>query len=491
MGTKAYSYLRFSSPKQMHGDSRRRQTALAQAYASEHGLILDDDLKFHDLGVSAYRSKNAKAGALRAFLEAVENGLVPTGSLLLVESLDRISRDQILSAQGLFLQIIEAGVTLVTLMDGRRYSVASINANPFDLVISLMMMMRANEESATKGRRLREAWVEKRVKALSEPMTAKCPAWLRLDKRSKRFVVREAQADVVRRIFRDALAGVGQLRIARALNAERVPMFRTDLKTDACWHGTVIGFLLRSTNVIGTMVPNVTDYATGAMRLTKQTPIPGYYPAIVSQADFQAVQAGKARTEARWAETIGRKGPSCNILARLARCPDCGHSMLMIGSGQPNWRYLTCYRAYSGAGCRRRSVRYPEVERAIVGRIGELIGQRLTANAGFEEKPTARLLGQALAASLVTPAPLSKAKSEELATAAGMQPIDHIRMNLALRAVLRSVTMDHANRRLLLAWQDGAVGELREVWPPGYMPVGAGGRLTNSTRLPVRKADGA
>jgi hypothetical protein len=54
--------------------------------------MIDTDLTFNDLGVSAYRGKNAEAGRLADFLVAVEDGIVPRGSYLLVESLDRISR---------------------------------------------------------------------------------------------------------------------------------------------------------------------------------------------------------------------------------------------------------------------------------------------------------------------------------------------------------------------------------------------------------------
>lgn len=35
VGTRAYSYLRFSTPEQLEGDSLRRQTALADSYATE------------------------------------------------------------------------------------------------------------------------------------------------------------------------------------------------------------------------------------------------------------------------------------------------------------------------------------------------------------------------------------------------------------------------------------------------------------------------
>ncbi len=92
---RAYSYLRFSTPEQRHGDSFRRQTDAAAKYAAKHGLMLDDSLRLADEGVSAFRGKNAATGKLSEFLEHVESGEVPKGSYLLVENLDRITRQNI------------------------------------------------------------------------------------------------------------------------------------------------------------------------------------------------------------------------------------------------------------------------------------------------------------------------------------------------------------------------------------------------------------
>jgi predicted NUDIX family NTP pyrophosphohydrolase len=39
--TKAYSYARWSDPRQGKGDSEDRQLSAAREYAAEHGLVLD------------------------------------------------------------------------------------------------------------------------------------------------------------------------------------------------------------------------------------------------------------------------------------------------------------------------------------------------------------------------------------------------------------------------------------------------------------------
>ena len=98
-------------------------------------------------------------------------------AILLIESLDRLSRDRILAAQSLFLQIVQAGVTIVTLVDQRSYSFDSLNHNPLDLIISLVSMMRANEESETKSRRIREAFDVKRQHLRIKTMVGPLP-WL-------------------------------------------------------------------------------------------------------------------------------------------------------------------------------------------------------------------------------------------------------------------------------------------------------------------------
>ena len=74
---KAYSYVRFSTPEQAKGDSKRRQTTMAAEYAKLHYLDLDDVLSFQDEGVSSFRGKNAETGKLGDFLEAVRKGIVP------------------------------------------------------------------------------------------------------------------------------------------------------------------------------------------------------------------------------------------------------------------------------------------------------------------------------------------------------------------------------------------------------------------------------
>ena len=262
---KAYSYVRFSTPDQMKGDSFRRQAEASRQYADENGLELDESLSFHDLGVSAFRGRNVEDGALGSFLDAVEQGSVKPGSFLLVESLDRLSRQSAFRAFRQFSAILDTGVNIITLHDGKTYSGGG-ELTFSDLMVSLAVMQRAHEESLTKSRRLSASWEEKRRVATREatennggkikPLTSRCPEWLTLNKQTWEFEINEERAEIVRRIFSLTVEGIGKNAIARMLNTEGVPSFRSDRGKGIGWHDSYITKILDSEAVIGRCQPH-------------------------------------------------------------------------------------------------------------------------------------------------------------------------------------------------------------------------------------------
>lgn len=133
------------------GDSLRRQTEMSEQYANENGLLIDKSLNLFDAGLSDYTGENRKKGALAVFLQAVESKIVPPGSFLLVESLDRLSRDTISEQMTLFMQLVNSDITVVTLKDKQVYSKATIDSDISRLMLSLVIMMRSHDESAMKS----------------------------------------------------------------------------------------------------------------------------------------------------------------------------------------------------------------------------------------------------------------------------------------------------------------------------------------------------
>ncbi|QUM73676.1 recombinase family protein [Sphingopyxis granuli] len=84
-------YARFSSAEQAKGTSIARQLELCTAFAKQHGWQVSDTLK--EEGKSGYSGANrSPGGKLYEFEQAVERGQYINGHALIVEHLDRITR---------------------------------------------------------------------------------------------------------------------------------------------------------------------------------------------------------------------------------------------------------------------------------------------------------------------------------------------------------------------------------------------------------------
>lgn len=357
-GPRAYSYVRFSRSEQMKGDSLRRQTQLAQEYADRHGLELDTELVFSDLGVSAYHGANFE-GALGRFIQAVDEGEVAKGSYLLIENLDRFSRDKIMPTLNRFHALLEKGVNIVTLSDGREYRAGDLN-DLDGLLVPLFNMARANEESEQKSRRLKAAWQNKRDRAQANghKLTGRVPAWLKL--RNREFEVIPERADVVRRIFELALDGHGKQGIAYRLNQDGVKSFGKN-----GWYPSYVRKILANEAVIGRFQPmrKLHDPKTGKKsREPEGDVIEGYFPAIIDPADFHRVRWSKPGASGHTSH------PLANILSGLVVCFHCGSAMHFINKGKPpkGRAYLVCDKARRQKACDAKSQRYDRILQAVL-----------------------------------------------------------------------------------------------------------------------------
>ena len=294
MGKKAFSYIRFSSPKQADGDSLRRQTEMRDAYIQRNGLELDDSLNMLDLGISAWTGDNAATGALGVFLDLCRKGEIPKGSVLIVEHLDRLTRQHIRRAFNLFFQILDAGVTIVTLTPEREYTPENSN-DPLAFIEPLFLFAAANEKSETLSKRLKDVWSEKRRQR--KPLTSWTPAWIKMKDDKSGFELIPERAEIIRQIVRLALNGYGDLRLVRKLNDDKVPV----ISGHPHWTHAYVSKILKSPALIGYFEPRMEQDGHPVLTGDVWT---DYFPAVISMDDwYQLKAARKSRTSQR-----GRSG---------------------------------------------------------------------------------------------------------------------------------------------------------------------------------------
>lgn len=370
---KCYSYIRFSTPGQIKGDSLRRQTELAEKWAKDNGYVLDDSLRLQDLGVSGFSGANRAEGtAFAGFMEQVKQGLIVPGSVLLVESLDRLSREQVIDSFPLVLNIIRDGIKIVSLCDKIEYDRESINKNPMNLMYSLVTLTRGHEESETKSKRVRAAWANKRATLDKKKLTSRCPAWLTLSEDRTRFDIIPERAKIIQQIFEMKRDGVGVLTITKTLNKQRtwLPPGRSKLNeppvSPSGWRESYIQKLLRFRAVIGEFQPRVIFKDSGSKRRTKSEgdSIPDYFPRIIADDLFYAVQDQLKQNHGKG----GKNGVVSNLFGHIAKCGYCGAPMAFVGKGPApkGGTYLLCDAARRGIGCVRHPVRYPEFESLMI-----------------------------------------------------------------------------------------------------------------------------
>lgn len=501
---KAYSYLRFSTPEQSKGDSLRRQTALAEAYAKTHGLALDAELNLKDLGVSAYRGANAAVGALGAFLQAVRDRLVPKGSLLLIESLDRVSRQTARKAVRTLEDIVEAGVVVVTLTDGKQWTAESLDGA--DFLFAVLLFMRGNEESLMKSKRVKATWVAKRERAAhGEIQTIRAPLWLKAEgsgakeSRNAKFAVIPDRAKLIQRMFDMFLGGQGKKGIAQTFNHERIRPWGAAKH----WYSNYIFRCLTNPAVTGVYTPHLNEHRDGRLVLEPQKPVADYYPRVVDDTTFE-----RAQTLINGRTNPVRNGRVASLVAGLARCPQCGGTMTRVARGRRRGApVLVCVKAKAGAGCKFHSVRLPDVEQALIEnaaalrkppiaegtladeidaadeelyhtgkQIEELVtsiehkaspalSNRLAEREAYAARVSAEL-ERLRARAAETESRVVKLRASRLADAlANLKPETLAVANAALRECLVSVTVDYVEGVLKLQWRHGPVTELQ--YTPG------------------------
>lgn len=319
-----HSYARFSMKKQERGDSLRRQVEASNAWIERNGHTLSN-LVLHDTGVSAFRGKNRTIGALSRFLEAIELGRVQPGDILLVENLDRLSREGVDAATELFRSIIRKGVDIVCLRPTESMYTRDALNDPMQITLVLWHFHLAWLESQKKSERLHAVWNQKRKRMeKGEVIPVRCPDWLDYNPETQMFVA-NAGANAIRFIFEQTALGVGQRVLLKELQARFPPIGRSGV-----WNTSYLAKLLTSRAVLGERQNY--EFTEDRKRVPSGKPIPGYFPAIITPELWDKAEIVKsARKPQR-----GPCGKFVSLVTGLCVNAHDGHSMHLQTSTYPS-----------------------------------------------------------------------------------------------------------------------------------------------------------
>lgn len=376
-----YSYIRFSTIEQAKGNSLNRQLSFAKEVAKEKGLELDDSLSMRDMGLSAFHKTNITRGALGVFLAAVEQGKVPPGSILVLESLDRISRAAPLDSQGIIAQIINADITVITAADRKEYNKENIKKNPMDLVYIIIVLIRANEESEMKSLRVRSALTKQCQDWLAgkRGFRVKCgmsPRWVVWNDDKKLFELEPRNKAIILRKIELFKKGYGGIKIAELINSE--------FGAGTVHHtGANIYKEVKRRSLIGELNVKVgdVDYV-----------LEDYYPPLMSKAEFDFLVADSSK---RGATKHTQKFVGILSGVGVFKCGSCGKSVgshvvyrnKCIDEVKSSHKRYGCVEARRSNNCTMSStVQIEMVENAVVTFCQDKVNlQRILLKGGDRE----------------------------------------------------------------------------------------------------------
>jgi Site-specific recombinases, DNA invertase Pin homologs len=368
----AIIYARFSTSEQSKGHSLERQAQYGLEYAQQQGWAVEATIK--DEGKSAFKGGNRAEGSALATFETEASQGVHHGKVLIVENIDRLSRQGAKTTAQLIWALNKAGVDVATWQDNQIYR-ADGNGDMLELFSIIIKAQLAYDESKKKSDRTAANWKKRHEMIASGDYSlakSRPPLWLNVV--DNEFEVIPDKAALINRMFDMFIDGFGYQRIAKQFNDEGIEAFKTTKSNTNGWYGLTIDRFLRNRAVIG-------EYVTSE----GETLATDFYPLIVPVDKFnraQAIMSSRVRRSTGGSlETRSR-----NLFGGIATCHKCNGHMgyegkysekkhrrkdggISIYKQQPQ-QYLRCDNARRKHLCDNTfSYRYGEMEKTILDHI--------------------------------------------------------------------------------------------------------------------------
>lgn len=327
---KAAAYIRVSTEDQAtQGYSLDEQARMVREAADLRGWELVRI--YREAGVSGRRDDRPELSRMLAELADFDRVIVPA-----IDRLGRGSR-HLLAVYDAFES---AGVGLVSLRESFDTS------TPAGRFVRLILSGQAEMESENIGERVRASIAARarqgRAKGGPRPFGYRYEDGL--------LVIVETEAEIVRRIFADAIAGKSQLGTARDLTRDGIPTVR-----GGRWQNCSVAAILRNPVYKGVVTHRGEEF-------------PGVHEPIVDAetwAKAEAIRTSRRRTYGRGRPPAGghlfRKG--------MLRCGECGEAMAPRTNpnrtGEPTETYRCLGRHHDKDSCSMKPVRRESIDDAV------------------------------------------------------------------------------------------------------------------------------
>ena len=318
-------YCRLSQEDANEGESNsiQNQKAILLQYAKEHRF--PNPTFFVDDG---YSGTNYDRPGFQAMLAEIEAGKV---AVCCTKDLSRLGRNSSLTGLYINFTFPKYGVRYIAIND--HFDTIDPNSTDNDVAgIKNWFNEFFAKDTSRKIRAVNKAKGERGV-----PLTTNVPFGYLKDPNDKtRWIVDEAAAQVVKRIFRLCMEGRGPMQIAKVLQEEKVlnPTAykrRAGIKTPSPetsdpyhWNTNTIVHILERREYTGctvnfkTYTNSIWDKKQRDMPLEKQAVFYGTHPAIIEQEVFDKVQEIRQQRHRR------TKTGKSSLFSGMVYCADCG-----------------------------------------------------------------------------------------------------------------------------------------------------------------------
>ena len=358
-----YFYSRVSTTSQVSGSglTRQRSDELGARLSVEHNLPIHTK-PLVDGGKSAYHGRHIEKGVFGQFIAAIEAGEVESGSILIVESLDRISRQKPNLAQSLMLQIINAGVKIYTAIDNVMYSEDDPDLMS-KLILSVLKLSLAYEEShkksirATSNVRIAVDAFLAGDKSVIIP-SGKMPVFVDRNKKNIPERVRH-----IKRMIELRKQGYGYSTISYKLHEE-------------------IGENLYSPDGVARMLKQKALYGEMTVNISGQSfVLEDYYTPVISKTDFLSIHPSKKKISS----TSTNK--ACMLTGiGITRCGCCGYAIASRYCKTTTNLRVMCESAYSKKVDCKFSVNGYQAEYLVLQLCADKVFTEVTESTEHDEK---------------------------------------------------------------------------------------------------------